>query len=219
MPVVFIEAPPGIRTDAKKKMVEKITSAVDEAYHLGDTLVFLREYTPDNVALDGQLQSENPKLLEALRKIRFEGELSRQDDERKSMQRAQLYEDNFLRMLWDDQTRIIGIDWKPATSAMTDEDFKAELTLFARQVEDKRAPRILIDVTRFRHRPGPEVGEWRLKNISTRYNAAGVERFAFLVSKDTPISSMTSEPQEGERFLTRSFNSHEQAIAWLTAPE
>ena len=69
MPVVFIEAPPGIRADAKKKMMEKVTSAIDEAHHIGDTLVFLREYAPENVAMDGRLQSENPKILEALKKI------------------------------------------------------------------------------------------------------------------------------------------------------
>ena len=69
MPVVFIEAPPGIRDDAKRKMVERITSAIDDAYHIGDTLIFLREYPAENVALDGKLQSENPKILEALRKI------------------------------------------------------------------------------------------------------------------------------------------------------
>jgi hypothetical protein len=38
MPVLFIEAPPGIRPEAKKKLVEKITAAVDEACHIGDTL-------------------------------------------------------------------------------------------------------------------------------------------------------------------------------------
>jgi phenylpyruvate tautomerase PptA (4-oxalocrotonate tautomerase family) len=69
MPVIFIEAPPGIRAEAKKKMVEKITTAIDEAYHIGDTLIFLREYPVDNVAMDGRLQSENPKILEALKKI------------------------------------------------------------------------------------------------------------------------------------------------------
>jgi len=69
MPVCFIEAPPGIRTEAKKKMVEKITIAIDEAYHIGDTLIFLREYHAENVAMDGKLQSENPKILEALKKI------------------------------------------------------------------------------------------------------------------------------------------------------
>jgi len=69
MPVVFIEAPPGIRAEAKKNMLEKITAAIDEAYHIGDTLIFLREYPPENVAMDGRLQSGNPKILEALRKI------------------------------------------------------------------------------------------------------------------------------------------------------
>ena len=69
MPVVFIEAPPGIKPDAKKQMVQKITTAIDEAYHIGDTLIFLREYPAENVAMDGRLQSENPKILGALKKI------------------------------------------------------------------------------------------------------------------------------------------------------
>jgi phenylpyruvate tautomerase PptA (4-oxalocrotonate tautomerase family) len=69
MPICFIEAPPGIRVEAKKRMIVKITSAIDEAYHIGDTLIFLREYPAENVAQDGRLQSENPKILEALKKI------------------------------------------------------------------------------------------------------------------------------------------------------
>jgi len=50
-------------------MVAKITAAIDEAYHIGDTLIFVREYPAENVAIDGCLQSENPKVLEALKKI------------------------------------------------------------------------------------------------------------------------------------------------------
>ncbi len=69
MPVLFIEAPPGIRPEAKRTMIEKLTTAIDEAYHIGDTLIFLREYPAENVAMDGKLQSENPKILEALKKI------------------------------------------------------------------------------------------------------------------------------------------------------
>ena len=69
MPVVFIEAPPGIKPEAKKQMVQKITAAIDDAYRIGDTLIFLREYPAENVAMDGRLQSENPKILEALKKI------------------------------------------------------------------------------------------------------------------------------------------------------
>jgi phenylpyruvate tautomerase PptA (4-oxalocrotonate tautomerase family) len=69
MPVVFIEAPLGIKPEAKKQMVQKITTAIDDAYHIGDTLIFLREYPAEYVAMDGRLQSENPKILEALQKI------------------------------------------------------------------------------------------------------------------------------------------------------
>ena len=69
MPVCRIEAPPGIGITAKKKMVEKITAAIDEAYHIGDTLVFLQECTPENVALDGRLLSEDPRIQEILKKI------------------------------------------------------------------------------------------------------------------------------------------------------
>jgi phenylpyruvate tautomerase PptA (4-oxalocrotonate tautomerase family) len=46
MPVVCIEAPPGIKPQAKKQLVEKITTAIDDAYHIGDTLIFLLEYPP-----------------------------------------------------------------------------------------------------------------------------------------------------------------------------
>jgi len=69
MPVLSIEAPQGIRPEAKRKMMQKLTEAIDEAYHIGDTLIFLREYPTDNVAMDGKIQSENPKILDALKRL------------------------------------------------------------------------------------------------------------------------------------------------------
>ena len=69
MPVLSIEAPQGIRPEAKRRMMQKLSEAIDEAYDIGDTLIFLREYPTDNVAMDGRLQCENPRILEALKKI------------------------------------------------------------------------------------------------------------------------------------------------------
>ena len=66
MPVVFIDAPPGIGDEAKREMMQKVTDAVEGAYHIGETLVFLREHQLNNVALNGGLQSDNPELLEIL---------------------------------------------------------------------------------------------------------------------------------------------------------
>lgn len=54
MPICYIDAPPGISPDAKKKMMEKITAAIDEGYnHIGDTFIFLHEDNLENVMLNG----------------------------------------------------------------------------------------------------------------------------------------------------------------------
>jgi len=41
--------------------------------------------------------------------------------EEKIMQAIQLHEDKFLKISWEEKARVIGIDWKEATSSMTDE--------------------------------------------------------------------------------------------------
>jgi len=63
MPVLFIEAPLGIRPEKRQIMMQKITEAIDEAYRIGDTLIFLREYPVENVVMDRRMQSENPTIL------------------------------------------------------------------------------------------------------------------------------------------------------------
>jgi phenylpyruvate tautomerase PptA (4-oxalocrotonate tautomerase family) len=69
VPVCRIEAPPGLGINAKKKLVEQITAAIDAAYHIGDTLIFLEECAPENVAMNGRLLSEDPRIREILQKI------------------------------------------------------------------------------------------------------------------------------------------------------
>lgn len=63
MPQFFIEAPQGIQAEAKQKMMEDITTAIDDAYHIPDVRVWLREYPAANVAQDGRIQAEPMKLL------------------------------------------------------------------------------------------------------------------------------------------------------------
>ncbi len=49
-------------------MIEKIADAIDEAHKIGDTVIFIHKDPPGNVAMDGTLQSKNPRL-ETVRKI------------------------------------------------------------------------------------------------------------------------------------------------------
>src|SRR5262245_58092225 len=63
MPIAFIEAPPGIRVDAKRTLVQEVFAALDDAYRIPDTRIFLREWSPENVSQDGRLGSEPAKPL------------------------------------------------------------------------------------------------------------------------------------------------------------
>jgi phenylpyruvate tautomerase PptA (4-oxalocrotonate tautomerase family) len=58
MPQFFVEAPTGIRDDAKRTLMKDLTAAIDEAYHIPDVRIWLREYPADNVAQDGRLGAE-----------------------------------------------------------------------------------------------------------------------------------------------------------------
>lgn len=132
------------------------------------------------------------------------------------MQSTEVHDDKFLQILWDEHSRIIGIKWKQATSSMTDDNFKDELGLFAAHVEQQKAPLILVDVCGFRHKMGPAVQEWRVNNISPRYNAAGVQRFAFLLPAGSKIPPTMNQASPGEKFVTRAFTDLESAVNWLS---
>lgn len=58
MPQFIIEAPTGVRPEAKRTLMRDITSAIDEAYHIPDVRVWLREYAAENVAQDGEVAAE-----------------------------------------------------------------------------------------------------------------------------------------------------------------
>ena len=58
MPICFLEVPTGIHPDAKKKLVQKFTTALKETWPIPDIRIFFREYRAEDVAQDGHFQSE-----------------------------------------------------------------------------------------------------------------------------------------------------------------
>jgi len=73
MPIVYIDAPPGLPREKKNTLMKSVTQAVEDAYQIGDTLVFIREHQINNVSMNGIPQSENPKIKEILRQIEAKG--------------------------------------------------------------------------------------------------------------------------------------------------
>ena len=58
MPTFFIEGPQGLPSEAKATLMAEITAALDQAYHVPDVRIFLREYAAANVAQDGRVEAE-----------------------------------------------------------------------------------------------------------------------------------------------------------------
>jgi phenylpyruvate tautomerase PptA (4-oxalocrotonate tautomerase family) len=55
MPICYLDAPRGIQPQAKRKMVERITAAMNAAFPIPDVRIFFREYAAAEVSQDGSL--------------------------------------------------------------------------------------------------------------------------------------------------------------------
>lgn len=55
MPVAFLDIQSGLPAQTKQALVEEISSSIHDAYPIPDTRVYLREWSPEQTSLDGQL--------------------------------------------------------------------------------------------------------------------------------------------------------------------
>ena len=55
MPVTYIDLPSGLKADTKKKLVKDVADSIHHAYMIPDTRVFLREWSAEQISVDGPL--------------------------------------------------------------------------------------------------------------------------------------------------------------------
>ncbi len=129
-----------------------------------------------------------------------------------------LYEDKFMIISFEDKAKILRLRWSPNTNMMNDQDFKDALVVFAGFVEPYKAKNLLVDVQEFKFMKAmePELTDWRIKNISTRYNKAGVKKFAFVHGEGFSGPDSDGEKFEGEEFLTNHCGAEAKATEWLS---
>jgi hypothetical protein len=130
----------------------------------------------------------------------------------------ELNRDEFGTISHDPENGILELEWLEGSATMTDHDFMRSMERYAGFAEARRPPNLLVDVTKFRHTPGDEVGPWRDQHIIPRYNAAGVKKFAFLVPPDAPGTvEVGSEPKREPpgNFPTGYFTDREHILEWF----
>ena len=55
MPVAYLDLPSGLSADARKKLLKQVAEFIHDAYIIPDTRVLLREWTPEQISIDGEL--------------------------------------------------------------------------------------------------------------------------------------------------------------------
>ena len=60
MPIAYIDIRSGLPTPAKQLLVSNCTEAIHAAYRIGDTRIFLREWTAEQTSVDGVLGQHRP---------------------------------------------------------------------------------------------------------------------------------------------------------------
>jgi hypothetical protein len=63
-PVLLLHIPQGVDVAVKRTMLRKVNTAVAEAYHLPDFMIFMQEYPLELVAHEGALHADNEQRVE-----------------------------------------------------------------------------------------------------------------------------------------------------------
>jgi hypothetical protein len=128
-----------------------------------------------------------------------------------------IYSDIFGDLLDRQTTGIIEIRWFDSTSQMAGSEFQGWLERFAAALEQPGRRFALVDTNAFRMDSAQMDTEWRDSYIIPRYNAAGVERFAFHMPPGMPAIGQPAQAEGPAQFPTAYFSSRNDALEWLGA--
>jgi hypothetical protein len=126
-----------------------------------------------------------------------------------------VYEDRFGEVIDHADHGYLEIRWYDTTEAMSAADFQNWVAGFAGEVEPRRRPGILVDVTRFLMNQSGMDDNWWYDKIVPRYNAAGVEKFAFLALHGMAAIGSPPAATKGATFPTGYFARRQDALNWL----
>ena len=111
----------------------------------------------------------------------------------------------------------IEIRWFDSTATMSGDEFNDWLSRFAAEVERTGRSRVLVDGLTFLMPMQRMDAGWRDAHIIPRYNAAGVERFAFLMPAGMPAIGAPPATEGPATYPTAYFGTRRSAMEWLTS--
>lgn len=128
-----------------------------------------------------------------------------------------VHEDKWGGIVEHPVSGVLEIRWYDATVDMTADNFNGFLEAFATQMENTRRTLALVDALAFLMPTERMSMGWRDEHIVPRYNAAKVQRFAFIMPTGMPAIGQPPAPEGPAAFPTAYFGRRADALAWLAA--
>ena len=130
-----------------------------------------------------------------------------------------IYKHKYLQVTYDATRKLMINTWLPECKYMTDDDYKAQMTEYAERLEKYHPDFSMADSVNFLYTITPDMQEWTNAEFMPYFINAGVQKQAFLVSKDlfsqVSVEQTMDKEQNLKAFQTRYFDSKEKALEWL----
>jgi hypothetical protein len=125
----------------------------------------------------------------------------------------------YCRVVTNPHRQSLDITWFESTEAMTDEEFRRHLVMFADAAEEHHPRFLFVYAQQMRHAISSSTQEWHDEYIVPRYAKAGVERMAFMLP-DSFLARLSheetfDEEQAQELIETNFFTDEAEADHWL----
>ncbi|OJJ22804.1 hypothetical protein BKI52_00180 [marine bacterium AO1-C] len=131
-----------------------------------------------------------------------------------------IYTSDYKAITFQAEDSLLITRWKPSTESLDDDKLKEEIKRSLELIKKHRPQSILINTIDFNYIIVPEIQEWFDNEVFTVYPEAGVQKKAFLVSKDLFAQvSLTQHVDDIEHrtFESAFFDNEAKAIEWLQA--
>lgn len=129
----------------------------------------------------------------------------------------ELYNDRFQHISFMEEVGLLQKSWTTESDQMNEDTFQSEVTTIAEMIELQKPVGVCDDTTNFLYAITPELQTWVSEAIFPRFIAAGVKKYAIIVSSEM-IAQLSVEQtmEEGNAaFQVAYFDHVEKAMEWL----
>ena len=129
----------------------------------------------------------------------------------------EVYKSKYLHIAFFAEERLIEATWLSTTKTMNTDECKQEFLNYLDVARKQRPIRGLVDTSDMYFTFGPEMQDWINQTIFTQFLKMGINKVAFVISKDFFAQLSTQQimnEKEGLKHTREYFDTKEAARQW-----